>query len=129
LLKRPSRTHRITILVVRGPLPLLRPRSIEQRERRDEHLSPRDRRSGFGGNPYLFLGPRPFREARLRSYILSQHRRGRPLSAILADPYVRRCGSESFCWRVLQDPRTIEELERHIREAIQQCHGNADITE
>jgi hypothetical protein len=75
----------------------------------------------FAGNPYLFLGRRPFREARLRSYIVSQHRAGRPLSAILADPYIRRCGSESFCWRVIQDPRTIKALERDVREAIERC--------
>jgi hypothetical protein len=73
------------------------------------------------GNPYLFLGPRPFREARLRSYIVSQHRAGRPLAAILGDPYLRRCGSESFCWRVIQDPRTIRALERNVREAIERC--------
>jgi hypothetical protein len=75
--------------------------------------------SQFAGNPYLFLGPRPFREAHLRSYIIRQHRAGRPLSAILADPYVRRCGSESLRWRVVQDPRTIEALGRDIREAIE----------
>jgi hypothetical protein len=75
----------------------------------------------FAGNPYLFLGRRPFREARLRSYIIRQHRAGRPLTAILADPYIRRCGSESLCWRVIQDPRTIEALERDIREAIERC--------
>lgn len=75
-------------------------------------------RSRFSGNPYLFLGPRPFREARLRSYILSRHRAGRPLHEIVDDPYVRRCGSESLFWRVLQDPRTIEQLERDVREAI-----------
>src|SRR5581483_3566208 len=51
-------------------------------------------RVGFRGNPYLFLGPRPFREAHLRGYIIAQHRRGRPLSSILDDPYVRRLGSE-----------------------------------
>jgi hypothetical protein len=76
---------------------------------------------GFRGNPYLFLGRRPFREARLRSYIVSQHRAGRPLSSILVDPYVRRCGSESLCWRVLQDPETIEALDRDVREAIEGC--------
>jgi hypothetical protein len=78
-------------------------------------------RVGFGGNPYAFLGRRPFREARLRSYIVAQHRAGRPLSAILADPYARRCGSESFCWQVLQDPRTIEALERDVCETIERC--------
>jgi hypothetical protein len=84
------------------------------------------RRSGRGrslpalrGNPYLFLGPRPFREARLRSYIVNQHRAGRPLREILDDDYVRRCGSESFCWQVLQDARTIRELEEAVRAAIE----------
>jgi hypothetical protein len=75
----------------------------------------------LSGNPYLFLGPRPFREARLRSYIVTQHRAGRPLSAIMTDPYVRRCGSRSLCWRVLVDPRTIEALERDVRDAIEAC--------
>jgi hypothetical protein len=78
-------------------------------------------RSRFRGNPYLFLGPRPFREARLRSYIVSQHRAGRRLASILGDPYVRRCGSESFCWRVVRDPRTIEALRHDVREAIERC--------
>jgi hypothetical protein len=86
-----------------------------------ENGSPRPARIRFAGNPYLFLGRRPFREARLRSYIVGQHRAGRPLSAILADPYVQRCGSASLCWRVVQDPRTLEALERDVREAIERC--------
>jgi hypothetical protein len=72
----------------------------------------------IAGNPYRFLGPRPFREARLRSYLVAQHRAGRPLAAIMRDAYVRRCGGESLCWRVLQDPRTLEALEQNVREAI-----------
>ncbi|HEU5363717.1 MAG TPA: hypothetical protein VFU56_10270 [Gaiellaceae bacterium] len=79
----------------------------------------------MAGNPYLFLGPRPFREARLRSYIVAQHRAGRPLSAIMADPYVRRCGSRSLCWRVLVDRRTIEALERDVRDSIEGCAPHA----
>jgi hypothetical protein len=67
------------------------------------------------GNPYLFLGRRPFREARLRSYLVTQHRLGRPLAEILEDPYVRRCGSTTFCWSVVQDPRTIAALEENLR--------------
>jgi hypothetical protein len=76
------------------------------------------RRRGFGGNPYMFLGPRPFREERLRSYIVREHRAGRTVSEILADPYVSRCGSQSFCWKVIEDPRTLEALERNVREAL-----------
>lgn len=74
----------------------------------------------FRGNPFLFLGPRPFRAARLRSYIVAQHRAGRRLSEILEDAYVRRCGSKSFCWSVLLDARTIEALEEHTRNAIEE---------
>lgn len=93
------------------PLPRRRPRA--------ERAEPRGKR--FGGNPYFFLGRRPLREARLRSYIVAQHRAGRPLAEILADPYVRRCGSETFCWRVVQDARTLEALEGDIRESIGSC--------
>lgn len=75
------------------------------------------------GNPYLFMGRRPFREARLRSYIVSQHRAGRSLEQIVTDVYVRRCGSESFCWRVVQDPLTIEALERNVHEFAEQAHA------
>jgi hypothetical protein len=76
---------------------------------------------GLRGNPYLFLGPRPFREARLRSYIVSQHRAGRRLSEIVTDPYVRRCGSERFCWHVIEDTQTLAALERDVRESIGRC--------
>jgi len=61
--------------------------------------------------------PRP--ETRMRSYIVSQHRAGRPLSAIIDDPYLRRLGSESFIWHVIRDPRTLQALERDVREAIE----------
>jgi len=70
---------------------------------------------------YRFLGPRPIREARLRSYLVTQHRAGRPLSEVLEDPYVRRCGTKSFCWRVLVDSRTIEAFEQNIHTAFEEC--------
>jgi hypothetical protein len=68
---------------------------------------------------YQFLGRRPFREARLRSYILREHAAGRPLSEILRDRYVGRCGSRSLCRRVLVDRRTIEALEAHVRDELE----------
>jgi hypothetical protein len=71
--------------------------------------------------PYSFLGPRPFREARLRSYIVNQHRRGRPLREVLADPYVLRCGGERLRDRVLHDPATIAALEADVAAAIRDC--------
>ena len=75
------------------------------------------------GNPYLEFGPRPFRAARLRSYIVRQHRSGRPLADILGDDYVTRCGSASFCWSVLEDPRTLHALGDNDRERIERLSG------
>ena len=75
----------------------------------------------FAGNPYWFVfGGRPFREARLRAYIVHQHRAGRSLLEILDDPYIGRCGGESIRHRVLEDPRTIALLERDIEDAIRE---------
>lgn len=79
--------------------------------------------SPWGGNPYFVFGPRPFREARLRAYIIREHRHGRPLAEILADPYVGRCGSESLRRRVLQDPRTVAALGRNDVEAFESLAG------
>jgi hypothetical protein len=72
----------------------------------------------FRGNPFLPFGRRPYREARLRAYIVREHRHGRPLLEILRDAYVARCGSESLRWRVLQDPRTLEALRRNDADAF-----------
>jgi hypothetical protein len=83
-----------------------------------------ERGSQFRGNPYRFLGARPFREQHLRSYIIAQHRKGRRLSEIVGDRYVRRLGSEHFFWRVVQDRRTIEALTQDIRAAIRDCNPN-----
>jgi hypothetical protein len=72
----------------------------------------------LGGSPYFFLGRRPFREARLRAYLVREHRSGRPLSSILDDPYVRRCGSREFCARVANQPETIAALHVDVVDAI-----------
>jgi hypothetical protein len=74
------------------------------------------------GNPYLFLGRRPFREARLRSYIVGQHRRGRPMAEILDDPYVHRCGNDTYVWSVVLDPRTAKALGENFRAARDDVH-------
>lgn len=99
----------------------LHPRAAYRRRQADDRQlsATARRRARFAGNPYLFLGPRPYREARLRSYIVSQHRAGRPLSSILDDPYVRRLGGKNLCWRVAQDSQTIAALEGNVREAIE----------
>ena len=61
-------------------------------------------------SPYYFVGPRPYREARLRSYIVREQRRGRRLQEILEDKYLERYGTPSLVWRVVMQPRTIAAL-------------------
>jgi hypothetical protein len=75
--------------------------------------------------PYFFLTRRPIREARLRSYLIREHRRGRPLLEVLDDPYVARCGTRTFCWDVLCRPETIAELEADVVRAIEDCRAAA----
>ena len=72
----------------------------------------------LSGTPYFFSDRRPYREERLLSYIRREHRRGRHLSEILDDPYVRRCGSRAFVWATLRDTPLIELLEQDVLEAI-----------
>jgi hypothetical protein len=79
-------------------------------------------RTVFGGNPYYFVGKRRYRLARLRCYIIGEHRRGRALAQIVRDPYVGRCGSEAMLWAALEDPQTLRALEEDVRVAIEGAH-------
>jgi hypothetical protein len=47
---------------------------------------------------------------------------GGALSEILDDLYVRACGSDSFRRKVVTDPRTIDGLERNVRNAFADLH-------
>jgi hypothetical protein len=69
--------------------------------------------------PYFFSARRRFREERLLSYIRREHQRGRHLTEILDDDYVKRCGSREFVWETLRDTSLIELLDADVREAIQ----------
>jgi hypothetical protein len=75
----------------------------------------------FAGNPYIFLGRRPFAEAELRAYIVRQHRAGRPLSEIWADLEANRYRGSTLHWRVLCQPETIAALATDVRDAIRDC--------
>jgi hypothetical protein len=75
--------------------------------------------SNLSTTPYFSFGRRPFRQQRLLSYIRREHRRGRHLSEILDDAYVRRCGSRAFVWATLRDTRLLALLDEDCREAIQ----------
>jgi hypothetical protein len=74
-----------------------------------------------GWGPYFFNRRRRYREERLLGYIHREHQRGRHLSEILEDPYVKRCGSREFVWETLRDTPLIELLDRDIREAFERA--------
>ena len=74
--------------------------------------------SGFGGNPYAVFGARPRREKAVRSYILRQHRSGRPLAEILLDHRLAAISSRTLLWKVLTSPVTIRALGDDVREGL-----------
>ena len=78
-------------------------------------------RGPLARTPYFFAGPRPFREERLLSYIRREHRRGRHLDQILADPYVARCGSRELVRATLRHTPLIELLDADVREALERA--------
>ena len=72
-------------------------------------------------SPYFFAARRPFRQQRLMSYIRREHMRGRTLTEIIDDDYVRRCGSRELVWQTLRDTPLIELLEQDVADAIQRA--------
>jgi len=77
----------------------------------------------YGGNPYFFCGRRPIREARIASYIVREHRKGRALREILDDRYLARCGSRELTWKVLLEPSVVRRLERDVEQAVRSLRG------
>jgi hypothetical protein len=68
------------------------------------------RLSGFLRNPFSFLFTRSAKEERIATYVIREHERGRPLSEILDDPYVRnRCSKEELA-RLLERPEVVHAL-------------------
>ena len=74
--------------------------------------------------PYFFSRRRRYREERLLSYIHREHERGRHLTEILDDPYVKRCGSPAFVWETLRDTPLIELLDGDVREAFERASSS-----
>jgi hypothetical protein len=77
--------------------------------------SSRSRRLG----PYFFIRSRPFRETRIRAYVIRQHRLGRSVGEIIGDPYLARFGSQTLVWKVVCEPETIAALEADLRADIE----------
>ena len=80
-----------------------------------------ERLTSFLRNPFSFLFASKRSEERIAVYIVREHRRGRSLSDILDDPYVRNRCSEREIARVLERPEVVHALgDDIVAEQIQQ---------
>ena len=61
-------------------------------------------------NPFSFLFARSSREERVAAYVIREHERGRSLTEILNDPYVRNRLSLSEQARLLDRPEVIRAI-------------------
>jgi hypothetical protein len=68
--------------------------------------------SSFLRNPFSFLFAGSSKEERIAAYVIREHDRGRRLSEVLDDPYVRNRASDAEIARLLDRPEVIEALGR-----------------
>jgi hypothetical protein len=68
--------------------------------------------SSFLRNPFSFLFAGSSKEERIAAYVIREHERGRRLSEVLDDPYVRNRASEAEIARLLERPEVVEALGR-----------------
>jgi len=61
-------------------------------------------------SPFSFLFTRSSQEERVSAYVIREHERGRALSEILEDPYVRNRCSPQEIERLLDRPELIRAL-------------------
>jgi hypothetical protein len=61
-------------------------------------------------NPFSFLFARSSNEERVAAYVIREHERGRPLSEILEDPYVRNRTTPRERDRLLDRPELIRAI-------------------
>jgi hypothetical protein len=73
-------------------------------------------------NPFSFLFTRSSQEDRVAAYVIREHRRGRGLSDVLDDPYVRNRLTEQQRGRLLERGDIIravgEDTVRETRDAV-----------
>jgi hypothetical protein len=69
-----------------------------------------ERLTSFLRNPFSFLFASKSGEERVAVYIVREHKRGRSLSDVLDDPFVRNRCSEREIARVLERPEVIHAL-------------------
>ncbi|TML44224.1 MAG: hypothetical protein E6G19_09475 [Actinobacteria bacterium] len=66
----------------------------------------------FVRNPFSFLFAGSSKEERIAAYLIREHDRGRSLTEILDDPYIRNRVTEREVARLLERPEVIEALGR-----------------
>jgi hypothetical protein len=64
----------------------------------------------FLRSPFSFLVARSSKDERVAAYVIREHERGRPLSEILEDPYVRNRCSPQELGRLLERPEVLRAL-------------------
>ena len=71
----------------------------------------------FVRNPFSFLFAGSSKEQRIAAYVIREHDRGRRLSEILDDPYIRNRTTAQERARILDRPEVIRALGEDIVEA------------
>jgi hypothetical protein len=63
-------------------------------------------------SPFSFLFAGSSKDERIAAYIIREHERGRRLSEIVEDPYIRNRATERELARLLERPEIVEALGR-----------------
>jgi hypothetical protein len=74
----------------------------------------------FLRNPFSFLATRSSGEDRIAQYVIREHERGRPLSEILEDPYIKNRTTPHERARLLDRPEVVRALGHDVVESAKQ---------
>jgi hypothetical protein len=77
--------------------------------------------SDFLRNPFAFLFTRSSGEDRIAAYVIREHERGRPLTEILDDPYIKNRTTPQERERLLDRPEVVRALGRSEVDAAKQA--------
>jgi hypothetical protein len=77
--------------------------------------------SDFLRNPFSFLVSRSSGEDRIAAYVIREHERGRPLTEILDDPYIKNRTTPLERERLLDRPEVVRALGQSTVEAAKQA--------
>lgn len=83
------------------------------------------RLSNLFRNPFSFLGARSAKEERLAAYVIREHERGRPLTEILDDPYIRNRATEQERARILDRPEVVRAIGEDIVAGVRADFGQS----